>query len=435
MAIYMKFGDIDGAVTTQGFEKWIELNSFQWGVGRGIGTAARGAATREASEPSISEVVVTKRLDKSSTKLFMDAVAGDLSATVKFKFTTTTKDKIDTFLAYELTNCGLSGYSISSGGDAPSESLSLNFTKVVWSFTGTDPSVSGNAEVSAQGRARRVMVYGVGSDFAHAFHLEVALGQFLPADDPSQARAFAVLGSKVRSELFGGDNPLGQRIGIGGSRYRVIGILESKGQILGVDLDDAVYVPAARALELYNREGLMEIHVIHDPQADVERLVQRLRQVLIARHGREDFTITPQQKMLDVLNSVLEVLTFAVGALGGIPLAVGGVGILTIMTIAVAERTAEIGLLRALGARRRQILAVFLAEAMLLAAVGGLAGLALGFGLARLLHAIFPALPVTTPGLYAVLAELIAVSVGLAAGVAPASRASRLDPVEALRAE
>ena len=163
--------------------------------------------------------------------------------------------------------------------------------------------------------------------------------------------------------------------------------------------------------------------------------MQRLRQVLIARHGREDFTITPQQKMLDVLNSVLEVLTFAVGALGGISLAVGGVGILTIMTIAVAERTAEIGLLRALGARRRQILAVFLAEAMLLAAVGGLAGLALGFGLARLLHAIFPALPVTTPGLYAVLAELIAVSVGLAAGVAPASRASRLDPVEALRAE
>ena len=299
----------------------------------------------------------------------------------------------------------------------------------------SDPSVSGNAEVSVQGRTRRVMVYGVGPDFAHAFHLEVAVGQFLPPDDPSQARAFAVLGSKVRAELFGGETPLGQRVEIGGSRYRVIGVLESKGQVLGVDLDDAVYVPAARGLELYNREGLMEIHVIHDPQADVGRLVQRLREVLIARHGREDFTITPQQKMLDVLNSVLEVLTFAVGALGGISLAVGGVGILTIMTIAVAERTAEIGVLRALGARRRQVLAVFLAEAMLLAAAGGLAGLALGFGLARLLHAIFPGLPVTTPGLYAVLAEVIAVSIGLAAGVAPASRASQLDPVEALRAE
>ena len=114
---------------------------------------------------------------------------------------------------------------------------------------------------------------------------------------------------------------------------------------------------------------------------------------------------------------------------------VGGVGILAIMTIAVAERTVEICLLRALGAPRRQVLRLFLAEATLLAAVGGLSGLALGFGLGQLLHALFPALPVSTPWMYALLAELIAVSVGLAAGVAPASRASRLDPVEALRAE
>ena len=146
MAIYMKWDDIDGAVTTTGFEKWIELSSFQWGVGRGIGTAARGAATREASEPNISEIVVTKRLDKASTKLFMDAVAGDLSATVKFKFTTTTKDKVDTFLAYELTNAGLSGYSISSGGDAPSESLSMNFTKVMFTYTERDPKIAGSPD-------------------------------------------------------------------------------------------------------------------------------------------------------------------------------------------------------------------------------------------------------------------------------------------------
>jgi putative ABC transport system permease protein len=139
--------------------------------------------------------------------------------------------------------------------------------------------------------------------------------------------------------------------------------------------------------------------------------------------------------MLDTLNSVLQVLTFAVGALGGISLVVGGVGILTIMTIAVAERTVEIGLLRALGAPRRQVLTLFLAEATLLAAAGGLSGLALGYALAQLLHALFPALPVSTPWLYALLAELTAVSVGLAAGVAPAGRASRLDPVEALRAE
>jgi putative ABC transport system permease protein len=299
----------------------------------------------------------------------------------------------------------------------------------------TDPGMSGNAEVNAGGRTRRVTVIGVGSNFADAFKLRVPVGQFLPQDDPRQARAFVVLGAKVRQELYGETTPLGSRLEIGGSRYRVIGVLEAKGQVLGMDLDDAVYIPAARALELFNREGLMEIHVIHEPQANVDRLVEDIRALLVARHGREDVTITPQQQMLDVLSSVLQVLTFAVGALGGISLAVGGVGILTIMTIAVAERTGEIGLLRALGARRRQVLLLFLTEATLLAGIGGLLGLALGFGLAQLLHAIFPALPVSTPWSYAVGAQLIAVAIGIAAGVVPANRASKLDPVEALRAE
>ncbi|HEY7761036.1 MAG TPA: ABC transporter permease [Burkholderiales bacterium] len=299
----------------------------------------------------------------------------------------------------------------------------------------TDPALSGNAEVNAAGRTRRVMVVGVGANFAPAFKLRVPVGRFLPQEDPRHARALAVVGAKVRQELFGGESPLGSRIEIGGSRYRVIGVLEARGQVLGMDLDDAVYIPAARALELFNREGLMEIHVIHDPRANVERLTEDIRRLMIGRHGRDDVTITPQQQMLDVLSSVLGVLTFAVAALGGISLAVGAVGILTIMTIAVAERTGEIGLLRALGARRKQVLLLFLAEAALLAAIGGLSGLALGTVLAQLLHAVFPALPVTTPWSYALAAEVVAVAIGVAAGVAPANRAARLDPVEALRAE
>jgi type VI secretion system secreted protein Hcp len=146
VAIYMKYGSIDGAVSTKGFEKWIECTSFQWGVGRAIGTAARGMESREHSEPNISEVVVTKLTDKSSPKLFQDSVGGDLSSTVKFKFTTTTKDAVDTFLEFELENTGLSGYSMSSGGDMPSESLSLNFTKVIWSYTGRDAKVGGSPD-------------------------------------------------------------------------------------------------------------------------------------------------------------------------------------------------------------------------------------------------------------------------------------------------
>jgi putative ABC transport system permease protein len=299
----------------------------------------------------------------------------------------------------------------------------------------SDPALQGNAEVSYRGRNRRVVIYGVGPDFPDALNIRVAAGSFLPHDDLTNARPFAALGSKVRDELFGDQNPLGSRIEIGGSRFRVIGVMQTKGQVLGVDLDDSVYIPAGRALELFNREGLMEIHVVHAPGADVVRVVAGIRKVLLARHGREDFTITPQQQMLDVLSSVLNVLTFAVGALGGISLLVGGVGILTIMTISVTERTGEIGLLRALGARRTQVLAFFLGEAILLSAFGGLLGLAAGIGIAQLLNWAFDALPVHTPWSFVLLAEAIAVTVGLVAGVVPASRAAGLDPVEALRAE
>jgi type VI secretion system secreted protein Hcp len=148
MAIYMKYGAIDGPVSTTGFIKWIELNSFQFGVGRGIGSAARGETNREASEPSISEIVVTKNADIASNKLFADAVGGTMDSKVTIKFTTTAKDKVETFLTYELTDTGLSGYSVSSGGDRPSESLSLNFTKVMITFVGTDAKAGGSPDTA-----------------------------------------------------------------------------------------------------------------------------------------------------------------------------------------------------------------------------------------------------------------------------------------------
>jgi len=244
-----------------------------------------------------------------------------------------------------------------------------------------------------------------------------------------------VLGSKVWQELFGGENPLGEFVRVGGQRYRVIGVMEPKGQILGLDMDDTVFIPAARAMELFNRPGLMEINVSYRPGADASTVTTLIREQLLARHGREDFTLISQERALEVLSSVLNILTFAVGALGGISLLVGAVGILTIMTMAVSERTAEIGLLRALGAREQQVLALFLGEAIILSALGGVLGLLVGIGIAQGLHLLLPALPVHTPWLYAVLAELTAVSIGLAAGVVPALHAARLDPVEALHAE
>ncbi len=297
------------------------------------------------------------------------------------------------------------------------------------------PFVQGNAEVEAGKRHRRTTIFGAGTQLPDAFRMRIALGRFLPDDNPVAPRAFAVLGSKMREELFGETNPLGQRITIGGNRYRVIGVMESKGTVLGFDLDDTVYIPAARALALFNRESLFEIDVLYREGIPAKRVVEEIRRTLEARHGREDFTITTQQQMLDVLGSILGVLTTAVGALGGISLLVGAIGIVTIMTIAVTERTGEIGLLRALGARQSQVLGLFLGEAVVIAALGGLAGLLLGFGIARLLQLALPVLPVHTPLGYVAMAELIAVSIGLLAGVLPASRAARLDPVEALRSE
>ena len=297
------------------------------------------------------------------------------------------------------------------------------------------PLVQGNAEVEGNGRTRRTTIYGVGAAFPETFSMQVRSGRFLPDDDPTSPRAFVVLGYKVKQELFGNRNPLGERVRVGGDRYRVIGVMESKGQILGFDMDDTVYIPAARSLELFNRDGLVEIDLLYKEGTNTKQVVAGIKRILEARHGREDFTITTQEQMLEVLSSILNVLTFAVGAIGSISLLVGGIGIITIMTISVNERITEIGLLRALGARQSQVLSLFLGEAIVLSAIGGAAGLVLGFGIAQLLHAALPALPVHTPWSYIIMAECIAVLIGLAAGVLPARKAAHMDPVEALRSE
>ncbi|HDP89582.1 MAG TPA: FtsX-like permease family protein [Thioalkalivibrio sp.] len=300
---------------------------------------------------------------------------------------------------------------------------------------GVTSFVQGNAEVEHGKLGRSVTVFGAGAQTPDVLQLRPAIGRFLPDEDPRTARAFAVLGSKLRDELFGTQNPLGENVRIGGERYRVIGVMESKGQMLGFDLDDTVYIPTGRALAMFNREGVMEIDVLYDPEANSAEVAAQIKRILIARHGFEDFTVTTQDDMLETLGGILDILTLAVGALGGISLVVGGVGILTIMIISVNERTGEIGLLRALGASRQQVLSLFIGEAVVLASLGGAAGLILGVGGAWLLGATIPALPTHTPLSYVLMAELLAAVVGLTAGVIPARRAASLDPIEALRSE
>ncbi|HHZ68008.1 MAG TPA: ABC transporter permease [Alphaproteobacteria bacterium] len=296
------------------------------------------------------------------------------------------------------------------------------------------PLVSGIAPVENGGRQRTVNTIAAGPDFNLAFKFELATGSFLPGDELDRPRAVAVLGSTLRQELFSSETPIGKRIRVGGERYRIIGVMKPKGEMLGIDLDDSVYIPAARGLELFNREGLHEIDVVYQDGAPAAEVIAGVTRIMTARHGGEDFTITSQQQMLDVLGSIIGVLTFTVAALGGISLMVGGVGIFTIMTIAVRERTHEIGLLRAIGAPRRRISQLFLGEAMLLASLGGAGGLLLAIAVVTLTRWAIPNFPVQIPVLYAALSEVTAVTIGIVAGLAPAHRAASLVPLEALRA-
>lgn len=297
------------------------------------------------------------------------------------------------------------------------------------------PIVWGNSELEGNGRLRRTSVYGATDAMLKVFAMEVRVGNFLPSDDASHPRALVVLGAKLKRELFGSGNALGEKIRIGGEHFRVIGIMEPKGQFLGTDLDDTAYIPAARAMALYNRSGLISINLSYQENLTSASMVAAAKKLLITRHGREDFTITSQEDMLKTLSKILNILTAAVGALGGISLVVGAVGIVTIMTINIAERRSEIGLLIALGATRNNILAQFLSEAVVLAALGGLFGLILGITVITILGVAVSGFPISLRWEYVALSELLSLLVGLISGVYPAYRGSRLEVVDALRSE
>ena len=293
--------------------------------------------------------------------------------------------------------------------------------------------LQGTVRVDSGARQRNTQVIGIDPDMPRTWNMAVGLGRFLPSD--SAARPYVVLGYKVRKELFGDANPLGASVRVGEYRFFVVGVMESKGQMLGFDLDDVVYIPTARALQLLNRAGVGGIDVAFDKQTTSAEMSKRITRVMAALHGEEDFTLFTQEDMLASLNRILNFITMAIAGLGSISLIVGGVGVATIMTTALRERMAEIGLLRALGATRQQTLALFLCEAVVLAGIGGIAGVSLIVFLVGSAKLLAPGLPLALQPFYLFLAFLLSTAVGLIAGIMPAWRASLLNPIEALRQE
>lgn len=282
-------------------------------------------------------------------------------------------------------------------------------------------------------RSRDVTVAGVTSEWKTIRRLALKEGAFIPPGDPKRAPRVCVVGAKVAAELFPGRSPLGERIRLGDERFRVDGVLVSRGVSIGLDLDEVVLVPIAHHLRMFDRRSVFRVLCEARTAAEVDGTRQSILAVLRERHdGEEDVTVLTQDAVMKTAGKVLGILTAALAGIAGVSLTVAGVGIMNVMLVSVSERTREVGLLKALGASRGQVLRAFLVEAALLSTAGGVLGLLAGWAGMAVLRGLYADFPVAAPAWAVAAAIAVSVSVGLAFGVLPARRAARLDPVVAL---
>jgi putative ABC transport system permease protein len=295
------------------------------------------------------------------------------------------------------------------------------------------PISIGEAPARFRQTQRDTTVIGTTVDFLSVRQVRMQLGRYLPESTARQSQRVCVIGAKIQQELFAGINPLGEILHLGDERYRVIGVMAPRGTSVGMDFDELVHVPVRAGMRMFNRSGLFRIFIevnSHEAIAAAKRGV--IDVVRERHHGVEDITILTQDAVVSTFGRILAVLTAALGGIAAVSLSVAGIGIMNVMLVSVSERTAEIGLLKALGAGRGQILAAFLVEAAMLSTAGGLLGLAAGYLLDELLMVIYPLFPLQPPQWAVTGALVLSVLVGVSFGVLPARRAARLDPVQAL---
>lgn len=295
------------------------------------------------------------------------------------------------------------------------------------------PVVLGSAPASWQRREREVTVIGSTSAFRRVRHLDLAEGDFLPIMEPRSAAAVCVLGATVRAELFGPERALGQWVRLGDRRYRVIGVLASQGQSIGLDLDEVVIIPVTSAQALFDSPSLFRVLAEAKTREDIASAAADVREIIRHRHeGEEDVTVITQDAVIATLDRIFQALTLAVGGIAAISLVVAGILIMNVMLVSVSERRQEIGLLKALGASGGKIQVMFLTEAALLSLTGAFFGLGLGLLGVWTGRELYPVLPLAPPpwALFGALA--VGLGAGLVFGVLPARRAASLDPVQAL---
>lgn len=295
------------------------------------------------------------------------------------------------------------------------------------------PVAIGSAPVAWQQREREATIMGSTAEMFDIRQLSMAQGRFLPAGNPSRGSAVCVLGYKIKRELFGNSSPLGEWVRIGGRRFRVIGVIAAKGQSLGLDMGDIAIIPVASAQMLFNTSSLFRILIQASGREAVPRAKKAILKIIQDRHeGEDDVTVITQDALLKTFDRIFNALTLTVGGIAAISLAVAGILIMNVMLISVSQRKTEIGLLKAIGSPRSQILRLFLSESAVLSLIGSFLGVVLALvGLWASLR-FYPNFPVTIPWWALTAATLVGVLTGLVFGVLPARRAAGLEPVEAL---
>jgi putative ABC transport system permease protein len=299
------------------------------------------------------------------------------------------------------------------------------------------------AQVRYQSQISRGQIMGTDRTYQEVGQVYLKYGRFLGDGDNLTRRKVAVIGEDVRSDLSLPENPVGEFIRLGSEWVRIVGIAEPKGQIFGQSQDNFVLIPFSTMQSLMGNQTRPDIFLQVSLFDGVEQqaINQRITNLLRFSHGLEgddpnDFRVQTSEQLTDSFNNILDTITLVMGGVVGISLLVGGIGIMNIMLVSVTERTREIGICKAIGAKRHQILLQFLLEALILCLLGGLAGLTIGYSLSVLLSTLIPGFPSAYVPMWAILLSFgFSAGVGLIFGIAPAAKAANLDPIQALRYE
>jgi putative ABC transport system permease protein len=295
------------------------------------------------------------------------------------------------------------------------------------------PLVLGAGTASSGARERDITVLGTGSAMLAIQHWVMGSGRFLPETALDVAQPVCVLGHTVAQELFADRPAVGDWLRIGDARCRVLGVLAEQGMAGGFDVDETVIMPIASAQQVFNTSAVFRILVEASSLDAVPGARRDIIRIVKARHaGEEDITVVTQDALVSTFDTIFNMITAGLAAIAAISLVVAGVLIMNVMLVAVSQRTAEIGLMKAVGARNRQVLALFLTEAACLSLLGAGVGLAFGTGGIWLMKAFFPVLDFAAPAWASASAVVVAVLSGLVFGILPARRAAALDPVNAL---